>query len=306
MPGDGLCSFPRELTDPESQSSGEPGTSHHLWNVRNTREHSGWPDPNAHRASGWRWRPSPLLRNGSHHTAPHISLPGGSRGQTRHSRGTRLILPQGEALAMGRDAQPTHGEGPQIPSPEVYALCLRPEAPHSVSRTLGRPREHPGVLHADAKTGGSELAKSREPRLSLSRMPLNPGGRNTCATCSAPAATMRHQEFGVSDWWCHPRGCDRRGTCSSLPPPTLLHPILLPATHVSQPCSRWALPICFWVLAPPGPHALCKQGLWLGFPCPKGQVTAVCRNQRMSVLLVKKYTWGCKLLVCKFRMKGQR
>lgn len=207
---------------------------------------------------------------------------------------------------MGRDAQPTHGEGQQIPSPEVYALCLRSEAPHSVSRTLGRSREHPGVLHADAETGGSELAKSREPRLSLSLMPLNPGGRNTCATRSAPAATMRHQEFGVSDWWCHPRGCDRRGTCSSLPPPTLLHPIL-PPRH-PRVTALLTLGFAYLLLGLSSPWSTCslQAGAVAGLSCPKGQVTAVCRSQRMSVLLVKKYTWGCKLLVCKFRMKGQR
>lgn len=269
MPGEGLCSFPRELTDPESQSSGEPGTSHHLWNVRNTREHGGWPDPNAHRASGWRWRPSPLLRNGSHHTAPHISLPGGSRGETRHSRGMRLILPQGEALTMGRDAQPAHGEGQQIPSPEVYALCLRPEAPHSASRTLGRSREHPGVLHADAKTGGSELAKSSESRLSLSRMPLNPGGRNICATCSAPAATMMHQEFGVSDWWCHPRGCDRRGTCSSLPPPRSCTPYSSPPPTCHSPAHAGLCLSAFGSYLPLVHMLFASRGCGWAFPVPK-------------------------------------
>ena len=163
---------------------------------------------------------------------------------------------------MGRDAQPAHGEGQQIPSPKVYVLCLRPEAPHSVSRTLGRSLEHPGVLHADVKRGGSELAKSSESRLSLSWLSLNPGGRNICATCSVPAATTMHQEFGVSDWWRHPRAPAARShpPCSctpySSPPPTCHSPghaglclsafgSYLPLVHklfASRGCG-WAFPV---------------------------------------------------------------
>lgn len=140
----------------------------------------------------------------------------------------------------------------------------------------------------------------RDTEASLARTQL--WGRECPCNTQCTAVTTTHWEFGGVPS-ASPRGCDTCGSRRLLPAPMLLHRRLTPPP-VTAPAMLGLAHL--QGLTSPWPTRSCKQGLRRDCPCPKGQATAVCRNQSIPMILAKKYTRGSESLVWRSRMRGQR